>query len=128
MLVYVADIHRRNFFLINIQGSSYVLNKMIQMISFQGSENTDYKEVDQTVQFWLIMPLQLAMKADESKLLNPTGKCCASDRLQRLNFLNYSILSSLAFNASFKRSLARIYYSKLYSLAHLHSYQCVLCS
>ena len=43
--------------LFNIQGGPYVLNKMIKMCTFKSSENTDNKEVDQTVQFWLIMPL-----------------------------------------------------------------------
>ena len=36
-----------------------------------------------------------------------------------LNFIKCGMFSSLAFNASYKGSLTRIYYSKLYSLAHL---------
>ena len=44
--------------------------------------------------------------------------CRSSDR-----FLNCSMFSSLAFNVSYKGSLTRIYYSKQYSLAHLHSYE-----
>ena len=48
-------------------------------------------------------------------------QCRSSDRLHRLSFLNCSVLSSLAFNISYKGSLTIIYYSKLYSLAHLRS-------
>ena len=51
---------------------------------------------------------------------------CASLQIayNRLNYLNCSNFASLVFNASYKGSLTRIYmyYSKLYSLAHLHSY------
>ena len=56
------------------------------------------------------------------------GFCLSSDRRHRLKFLNCSIFPSLAFNASYKRSRTIIYYLKLYSLAHLLSYECFLCS
>ena len=46
-----------------------------------------------------------------------------------LNFLNCSMFSLLSFNSSYKGSLTRNFYSKLYSLAHLQSYyKCFLCS
>ena len=47
-----------------------------------------------------------------------------TDLLHRLIFF----LISLAFIASYKGSLTRIYYSKLYSLAHLQSCECFPCS
>ena len=47
--------------------------------------------------------------------------------LHSLNFINSSMFS-LAFIASYKRSLTKIYYSKLYSLAHFLSYEWFACS
>ena len=42
--------------------------------------------------------------------------------LHILNYLNCSMFSSLAISASFKKSLTRIYYSKLYSLSGKSSF------
>ena len=41
--------------------------------------------------------------------------------------INCGMFASLPFSASYKGSLTRIYYSKLYSLAYIHSYECFLC-
>ena len=53
--------------------------------------------------------------------------CCSLDNLHSFNFINCFMIS-LPFIASYKGSLTRNYYSKLYSLAHILSYECFLCS